>query len=177
MSMKHLRIEVIAMKYCMECGSSLVQKELKHEGIIPYCPTCMQYRFEIFNTAVSMIVWNKEKNQVLLIEQYGKKRYILVAGYINKAENAEAAAQREIVEEVGLHTVELHFQKTEYYAPSNTLMINFVAIVDSMDVKPNYEIDDYAWFSIEEGLEKIAKGSLAERFYRMFMEKVKHHEI
>ena len=165
------------MKYCVECGSKLEPKELEHEGIIPFCPKCNQYRFETFNTAVSMIVTTKDYDKVLLIEQYGKKRYILVAGYINKTENAEDAARREIFEEVGLKVLKLHFQKTEYYAPSNTLMINYIAVVEDMEVHPNFEIDDYAWFTKEEGYEKIAKGSLAEKFYQLFLEKVKNHEI
>ena len=165
------------MKYCIECGSKLELKVLEHEGIIPYCPTCGQYRFEIFNTAVSMIVTTKSFDKVLLIEQYGKKRYILVAGYINKSENAEDAAKREIMEEVGLKVEKLYFQKTEYYAPSNTLMINFIAIVEDTLVTPNFEIDDYAWFSKEEARDKIAKGSLAEQFYALFLIRVEHHEL
>ncbi|MCM1130228.1 MAG: NUDIX domain-containing protein [Roseburia sp.] len=165
------------MKYCMHCGTKLIDKELEHEGIIPYCPTCKEYRFKIFNTAVSIIITPKALDKVLLIEQYGRKKHILVAGYINQGENAEDAARREIFEEVGLKVNRLIFQKTDYYEKSNTLMINFIAIVEDMNVHPNYEIDDYAWFSIEEGKEKIAKGSLAEKFYMLFYNKVKNHEI
>ncbi|MDE5547256.1 MAG: NUDIX domain-containing protein [Anaeroplasmataceae bacterium] len=165
------------MEYCIHCGTKLIEKELEHEGLIPYCPNCKEYRFKIFNTAVSMIITTKDFNKVLLIEQYGKKKHILVAGYINKGENAEDAACREIQEEVGLKVERLIFQKTEFYEKSNTLMINFIAVVENMDVHSNYEIDDYAWFSIEEGKEKIAKGSLAEQFYIMFYNKVKYHEI
>lgn len=165
------------MYYCQNCGTKLIFKELEHEGQIPYCPSCKEYRFEPFNTAVSMIITTKDFKKALLIEQYGKKRYILVAGYINKGETAEEAARREILEEVGLQVQDLIFQKTAYYEKSNTLMINFIAVVEDMNVTPNYEIDDYAWFSIEEAKEQIAKGSLAESFYLMFYERVKRHEI
>ncbi|MDE7161161.1 MAG: NUDIX domain-containing protein [Anaeroplasmataceae bacterium] len=165
------------MEYCHKCGTKLVIKELEHEGMIPFCPTCKEFRFKMFNTAVSMVITNQTMDKTLLIEQYGKKRYILVAGYVNQKESAEAAAKREIKEEVGLSVCKLIFQKTEYFEKSNTLMINFIAVVEDMDVHSNYEIDDYAWFSIEEGKEKIAKGSLAEEFYMMFYEKVMHHEI
>lgn len=165
------------MEYCVHCGTKLVEKELEHEGVIPYCPNCKEYRFKIFNTAVSMIVTTKNYEKVLLIEQYGRKKFILVAGYINQGENAEAAACREIQEEVGLRVNRLIFQKTGYYERSNTLMINFIAVVEDMNVLPNYEIDAYHWFTVEEGMEKIAKGSLAEQFYTLFYNKVKHHEI
>ncbi|MBD5390619.1 NUDIX domain-containing protein [bacterium] len=165
------------MKYCMHCGTKLIEKELEHEGMIPYCPKCQEYRFKIFNTAVSMVITTKDFGKVLLIEQYGRKKYILVAGYVNQGENAEDAACREIHEEVGLKVSRLIFQKTEYFEKSNTLMINFIAVVEDIDVHSNYEIDDYAWFSVEEGKEKIFKGSLAEQFYMLFYNKVKNHEI
>ena len=165
------------MEYCIHCGTKLIEKELEHEGIIPYCPKCKEYRFKIFNTAVSMVITTKTFDKVLFIEQYGRKKYILVAGYISKGENAEDAARREINEEVGLKVNRLIFQKTEYFEKSNTLMINFIAVVEDMDVHSNYEIDDYAWFSVEEGKEKIAKGSLAEQFYMLFYNKVKNHEL
>ena len=165
------------MEYCTHCGTRLVEKELEHEGIIPYCPTCKEYRFKTFNTAVSMIITTKAFDQVLFIKQYGMQRYILVAGYITQGENAETAVRREIAEEVGLKVEQLIFQKTEYYEKSNTLMVNFIAVVEDMDVHPNYEIDSYAWFSVEEGKEAIAKGSLAEAFYMMFYNKVKNHEL
>ena len=67
--------------FCRECGTKLVPKELENEGIIPYCPECGQYRFPQYNVAVSMIVVNEEKDEILLIQQYGRPSYILVAGY------------------------------------------------------------------------------------------------
>ena len=43
-------------KNCFECGTALIEKELEEEGIVPYCPKCQQYRFPMYNVAVSMIV-------------------------------------------------------------------------------------------------------------------------
>ena len=121
------------MKYCYECGTKLTEKFLENEGMIPYCETCQEFRFPIFSTAVSMEIFNPEKDKVLLIQQYGKKRNILVAGYVNKGESAEHAMVREVMEEVGLHVVEYKFNRSEYFEKSNTLMINFACVVDSED--------------------------------------------
>ena len=55
--------------FCRECGTKLVPKELENEGTIPYCPECGQYRFPQYNVAVSMIVVNEEKDEILLIQQ------------------------------------------------------------------------------------------------------------
>lgn len=158
------------LKYCPECGTKLEPKALAGEGMIPYCETCGDYRFPFFNTAVSMIVMNRERNKILLIKQYGRPNYILVAGYINKGEDAETAVRREVMEEIGLHVEELHFNRTEYYEPSNTLMENFTVIVDSEAVSANNEIDSWTWFSIEDARRNILPDSLAQRFLYRFLE-------
>ena len=68
-------------KHCFECGTALIEKELEEEGIVPYCPKCQQYRFPMYNVAVSMIVVDEETGKILLIQQYGRPSYILVAAY------------------------------------------------------------------------------------------------
>ena len=47
-------------KHCFECGTALIEKELEEEGIVPYCQKCQQYRFPMYNVAVSMIVVDEE---------------------------------------------------------------------------------------------------------------------
>ncbi len=162
------------MEYCMFCGTKLKEKELEGEGMIPYCESCKEFRFPVFNTAVSMIVTNKEKDKILLIKQYGRDRYILVAGYVNKGEDAEDAVAREIREEAGLKVAGYHFNRSHYFKPSNTLMLNFTAVVEDMTLSPNKEIDSYAWFSPEEAREHIAKGSLAEAFLLGYLDGTYH---
>ena len=118
------------MKYCMQCGTLLHIKEHPTEGPTPYCDCCEAYRYPVFNTAVSMIVTNPDQSRVILIRQYGKPFYVLVAGYVNKGEDAEDAAVREVMEEIGLTVHRVHFNRSHYYARSNTLMLNFTVTVD-----------------------------------------------
>ncbi len=162
------------MKYCLFCGSRLEVKKLEGEGMVPYCPGCEEYRFPVFNTAVSMIVINKAKGQILLIKQYGRDRNILVAGYVNKGEDAEDAVCREIWEEMGLKVIECHFNRSHYFKPSNTLMLNFTAVVEDTQPHPNKEVDSYEWFTREEARERICKGSLAESFLLGYLDKEYH---
>ena len=97
------------MNYCMQCGSKLQIREHEHEGPTPWCETCGAWRYPVFNTAVSMIVMNEQRDKVLLIKQYGRPFYVLVAGYVNRGEDAEAAAVREVREEVGMEVISVHF--------------------------------------------------------------------
>lgn len=158
------------MKYCSECGHALIDKELDYEGIIPYCTNCSAFRFPVFNTACSMIVQNESKDKILLIKQYGRPDYILVAGYVSQGENLEHTVAREIREELNLETTSIVFNASEYYQRSNTLMVNFAVTVKG-DVQDNHEIDDWDWFSIEEAKIAIRDGSLAEKFLLNYLKK------
>lgn len=119
------------MNYCLECGTKLILKPLKKEGMIPFCTGCGIFRFPVYSTAVSMIVLNPDESKILLIQQYGKGNNVLVAGYINKGESAEHAAARGVMEEIGLSVHDLCFTKSEYFPNSNTLMINFACVAES----------------------------------------------
>lgn len=161
----------MSSNYCRECGTKLVPRELENEGIVPYCPKCEQYRFPQYNVAVSMIVVNEEKDEILLIQQYGRPSYILVAGYVSRGEALEDAVVREVREETGMTVSRVKFNRTQFFEKSDTLMCNFTAFVkDSSGMDPNYEIDSYAWFTRDEARANIRPNSLAEWFLVSYLE-------
>lgn len=160
------------MKYCMACGTKLITKHLENEGEIPYCESCGEFRFPVFSTAVSMIVLNPTKDKILLIKQYGRDAYILVAGYVNKGEDAESTVCREIKEELGLTVTEYHFNRSRYFSPSNTLMLNFTVVVDAELPNTNDEVDACKWFSFDEARENIMENSLAKEFLVGYLDKI-----
>ena len=158
-------------KFCRECGTELVPKELEHEGVVPYCPSCGQYRFPQYNVAVSMIVVNEEKDEILLIQQYGRPSYILVAGYVSRGESLEDAVVREVREETGMTVSHMKFNRTQFFEKSDTLMCNFTAFVkDASELNTNYEVDRYAWFSRHEARANIRPDSLAEKFLVAYLD-------
>lgn len=153
------------MRHCMECGAVLTEKYHEQEKKkIPWCPVCRDYRFPVFSTAVSMLVMNEDKSKILLIKQYGRDSFILVAGYVNQGEDAEHAAVREVWEETGLVVTSLHFNRSRYFAPSNTLMLNFTVTVKDGLPHPNEEIDSYEVFGREEARAAIRRPSLSQEF-------------
>lgn len=157
-------MSVPKMKYCMACGAELTEKYLDSEGKnIPYCPACQEFRFPVFNTAVSMIVMNESMDKILLIKQYGRDSFILVAGYVNQGEDAEEACRREVMEEMGLTVKTMHFNRSHFFRPSNTLMLNFTVTVEG-NPNPDWEIDSYQIFSREDARKNIRRPSLAQEF-------------
>ena len=154
----------VEMNYCMQCGTKLQLRRHESEGIIPYCDGCQDWRFPVFNTAVSMIITNEDADRVLMILQYGKPTYVFVAGYVNKGEGAEAAAVREVQEELGMTVTSLHYNISRYYPPRNTLLLNFTVTVKEDDAHPNEEIDAWRWFTKEEARRNVRPNSMAAAF-------------
>lgn len=153
------------MSYCFQCGTKLINKECDNDGETPYCKKCEMFRFPTFSSAISAIILNPDKNKVLLIQQYGQVDNILVAGYINKGEDAEQTLVREIKEEIGLKIEDYQYMKSRYFEKTNTLMCNFICTVDSEELNnTNSEIDKAQWFTFEDALKHIKSKSLAEEF-------------
>ena len=152
------------MNYCMQCGTRLHLKRHHFEGDVPYCDTCGEFRWPMYNTAVSMIVMNDQKDRVILIRQHHKPVYVLVAGYVNRGEDAEDAARREVMEELGLTVTSVHFNRSHFYPPTNTLMLNFTVTVAEHDAHPNFEVDSWRWLTIEDARASIKPDSVAQGF-------------
>ena len=158
------------MNYCMQCGAKLVIRRHETEGELPYCESCGEFRYPVFNTAVSMIVMNEAKDRIILIQQYGKPSYVLVAGYIDKGEDAETAVAREVKEELGMTVSSIRYNRSHYYARSNTLMLNYTVTVRESEAHPNWEVDSWRWFSVDDSRKNIRTHSLAEIFLNGYLD-------
>ena len=157
--------------YCPACGNRLEERPLENEGIVPFCAACNAFRFPKYNVAVSMVVIDAATGKILLIQQYGRPSYILVAGYVNRGERAEDAVAREIREETGMTVGRIRFNRTKFFEPSNTLMLNFTAfVVDAGALHVNAEIDRYRWFAPDEARANIRPNSLAAEFLNAYLD-------
>lgn len=157
--------------YCEKCGAELTVKEHPTDGPVAWCPQCEDYRYPGFNTAVSMIVFDAEKENILLLDQYGKDG-ILVAGYVAQGESLETAVRREVREETGLEVEDLLFNTSRYYEGTNTLMCNFAcaAAPGSVIIDP-VEVDRAVWVPIPEVKDRMRPNSLAKWFTMKYLEK------
>jgi len=158
-------MKMYEQNYCFMCGSRLGLKNCGDEGMVKYCEKCGKFRFPIYSSAVSMVVFNRERSKILLIQQYGKKDNILVAGYINKGETPQQALVRELREEVSLDAAEWNYNASSYFEKTDTLIHNFVVVSESEDFRTKKgEVDNAQWFTIRESMKSIKPDSLAEAF-------------
>lgn len=164
--------EMMDMNYCMECGTKLELRDHKGEGVLPFCTGCGKFWHPVYNTAVINIVVDRAVKKILLIRQYGRPWSILVAGYVEQGESAEQAAAREIQEETGLEVESIEYNRSEFFARSNSLMLNFTCFVkDASELCTNEEIDSCAWYTYEEARAEIKPDSLAQKFLNEWLDR------
>ena len=150
------------LNYCPLCGEKLELRPHPTEPPTLWCPRCEDWRFPLFSAAVSVILLDRSGDRMLLIRQYGEPDPVLVAGYVDKGETAEAAVVREIREELGMTALSPRFLGSHYYAPSETLMLNFLATVEEETPRPNAEVEGWLWVPAEEAACLVKPGGLAE---------------
>lgn len=150
------------MHCCPVCGTRLTEREHPTDGVVAWCEGCGDYRFPLFSTAVSVVALNPDRTKMILIRQYGQAEEVLVAGYVDKGETAEHAVRRELMEELGLSAREVRFLASHYYAPSETLMLNFSVTVEETEAHPNFEVDGWRWCSVPEARKSVRPGGLAD---------------
>ena len=154
------------LKYCPVCGAKLSLRQHPTDGPVAWCPACEDWRYPLFTIAVSVAVLDPMRTRMLLIRQYGEPGSVFVAGYVDKGETAEDAVVREVREELGMTARELRFHRSRWYAPSETLMLHYIAVVRETEARPNWEVDGWEWVPVGEALARVAPGGLAEALLR-----------
>lgn len=161
--------------FCTECGQELTLMFCKGEGLVPFCKNCEEFRFPQFATAVSMVVVNRAKDRILLAKNKGEDDFVLFAGYVKKGETAEKAVVREFKEETKLNTVKYRYLASRYHEPKNVLMLNFISVAEAGEPEIDTdELDEVKWFTFDEALAAIKKGSTAEAFLKNALPEIKN---
>ena len=163
--------------YCPVCGEKLALFVHDQEGLVPFCKHCEEFRFPQFTTAVSMVVFNRAKDKILLAKHLEQDDFILFAGYVKKGESAEKAVTREFKEETGLNVVKYKYASSRYHEPRNVLMLNFLIIAENGDVTlDTNELKEAVWFDFDAALNAIRKDSTAEAFLKSAINEIQRNK-
>ncbi len=150
-------------KYCPLCKTKL-EKKVFHKGDPKrtYCPAC---HFIYYKNPAPTVTGLFLKNGKLLFSQRGinpfKNYWDLPGGFIEANEHPEKALAREMKEELNIKVV-----KTEYFGVhidkyqdkcENYSTLNLYYLVKySGQLKPQDDVKDIKWFSINNPPKKIA---------------------
>lgn len=149
--------------FCPDCGEKLIQKPLGDEGDVPFCERCGKPWFEMFSSAVIVLVVNEDGEAALLRQDYISTEYRnLVSGYMKPGETAEETARREVQEEIGIEVTELRLVGTFWFAKKDMLMIGFIGHADNAELTLSSEVDGAEWVAAEEAIKLVhPKGSVS----------------
>lgn len=148
-------------KYCSQCGSKAIKKEIGDEGAIPFCPQCNTPLWDTFTTCIIAAVVNEYNEVALLKQEYvSKTKYVCVAGIMKPGETAEKTVTREIKEEIGQEVTDLQYVESYFYKKKDMLMLGFKASVKKKDIEISDEVDSAEWFSLEEAPNYLREGGI-----------------
>ncbi len=150
-------------KFCPQCGEKLVLKPIGDEGDVPFCENCARPWFDMFSSAVIVLVVNEYGEALLLKQNYMSEKYmVLVSGYIKPGENAEETAQREVLEEVGLKLDKNKLIATYWFDKKDMMMIGFIAHAKKAELTLSGEVDEARWVSVEKAVDLVhPKGAVS----------------
>jgi NAD+ diphosphatase len=145
--------------HCPRCGAQTVAIRGERGK---RCLRCKYDHYPHLHPAVIVLI--RDGDRVLLTRKsfWAKGRYGLVAGFVDIGESLEAAARREIREEVGVEVRDLQYVASQYWPFPSQLMIGFVATYVGGEVCPDpTELEDARWFSVRELPDLPGKHSIA----------------
>jgi len=150
-------------KFCPECGEKLIMKPIGDEGDVPFCEKCCRPWFDMFSSAVIVLVVNEYGEAALLRQDYlSTEHRVLVSGYIKPGESAEDTARREVAEEIGIELTDEQLVGTYWFAKKGMMMIGFIAHAKKAEFMLSGEVDGADWIAAEEAIKLIhSKGSVS----------------
>ena len=124
---KHLINWYSQNQYCGQCGTYM--KEIISERAL-HCPHCQNVVYPTISPVVIVGVIDGER---LLLTKYAQgsfKEHGLIAGYVEIGETLEAAAAREVMEEVGIKIKNLKYFGSQPWGITHILIAGFFAELD-----------------------------------------------
>ncbi len=132
--------------HCPRCGELTVTIKSERGK---RCVRCKYDHYPHLHPAVIILI--RDGDRVLLTRKsfWAKGRYGLVAGFVDIGESLEAAARREIREEVGVEVRDLRYVASQYWPFPSQLMVGFVATYAGGEARPDCaELEDARWFPV-----------------------------
>ncbi len=135
------------VKYCPHCGAQLTPTTT-HDGARAACGRCGWVHYEDPKVAVAVLVGRDGK---LLLNQRaiepGLGAWSFPSGYVNRGEQLEEAAAREVLEETHLEVEIDELFGVYSYRGNPVVLIVYTAIAPRGEPRPGPEVAAVGWFA------------------------------
>jgi len=142
--------------FCIRCGHSMLSK---NGGHVRKCSNteCGYMAFPRTDPAVIMLVTHSPPDggeQLCLLGRspaWPEGVFSTLAGFVEPGESLESAVQREVLEEVSVHTENVQYVASQPWPFPRSIMLGFEAVATTTDIccDPD-EIADAQWFTREQ---------------------------
>lgn len=137
-------------KFCGRCGHAMTRSNTERAQV---CTNCNNIVYPRISPVVIVAVHNG--NKLLMarnLDHPDKSRLFLISGFVEIGESLEQAAEREVMEEAGLHVKNIRYFSSQPWAFSDSLIAGFTAELDGSDkiqIQEN-EIETATWIERED---------------------------
>jgi NAD+ diphosphatase len=140
--------------FCANCGTP---DRIAAAGWQRICDACGTHHFPRVDPVVIMLVIDGERCLLGRQRPFAPGMYSALAGFIEPGETAEAAVQREVMEEAGIACSRVTYFASQPWPFPSSLMIGCFAHADSTAITVDHtELEDARWFSRDEVTSMLA---------------------
>ena len=134
-------------RFCGRCGRATVHHERDRAR---QCPGCGLVSYPRVSPAVIVLVSRGDRFLLARNASFPGRRYSILAGFVEAGETLEAAAVREIREEVGIEVRNVAYFGSQPWPFPHSLMVGFTAEHASGEIAiDGEEIVDAGWYSAD----------------------------
>lgn len=133
-------------QHCSKCGNKLEKlSELNEKK----CTVCDAFFYPSLSPAIMVLIQREDEVLLARSPHFRPGIYSAIAGFVDLAETAEAAAHRETKEELNIEITQLEYFGTQSWPFPHSFMIAFKAhyLSGELQIDKN-EIEDARWFNI-----------------------------
>lgn len=140
--------------FCANCGSA---SRVAAAGWQRICDVCGTRHFPRVDPVVIMLVIDGGRCLLGRQRHFAPGMYSALAGFVEPGETAEAAVQREVMEEAHIKCQQVTYFASQPWPFPSSLMIGCFARADSTDIVVDAtELEDARWFTREEVVTMLA---------------------
>lgn len=166
-------------RFCRRCGGKLHD----NSRISKICDKCGEEYFAPMNTAVMVLVTDKEDRALLVhARNFSRPFFGLVAGFVETGETLEECVAREVKEETNLDITDICYVESQSWPFPSQLMIGFRAKLAEGSAPLKFtdnELSEGGFFSREKLPQLAPQPSLARRLVEAWInsESLQHSDM